>query len=298
MNSSFISKFTKPNLLPRIWNRLRSYFFLDQWIVLLGPAKGYKALSWENFKPLLPPLDRFWADPFLWEHEGKTYLFIEELIYEENRGTIACLTLDENMDVLSKQTVLERPYHLSYPFLFEYEGQLYMLPETGKNNGIELYRCRRFPDQWEFVKTLIDNVYAVDATLLERDGKWWLFVNIKEEGGSSWDTLYLYSADRPTSDQWTPHPLNPIVKDIHSARPAGHIFMDNGNLIRPSQDCSIRYGYALNFNRIVTLSQTEYAEEQAHFFAPPHKSRTLAVHTFNELCGLAAIDATQRRRKF
>ena len=173
-----------------------------------------------------------------------------------------------------------------------------MIPETGENNGVELYICVHFPDQWEFEKTLIDNVYAVDSTLVETKGKWWLFVNIQEEGGSTWDTLHLYYADHPLSDHWTPHPLNPIVKDIYSARPAGRIFLHEGVLIRPSQDCSMRYGYATNFNRINTLTETQYAETLEQTFKPPDKSRILATHTFNDVAGLTAIDAKQRRRRF
>jgi hypothetical protein len=298
MKSSFISKLTKPHLWFRIQKIIRSYFFLDQWIVLIAPSTGYKSLSWTNFKSFVPPFDRFWADPFIWIHENKYFIFIEELFYSTRRGHIICLTLDKEMNLLSNQVVLERPYHLSYPFLIEYEGQLYMIPETGENNGVELYRCTYFPNQWEFEKTLINDVYAVDATLLKTQGKWWLFANIKEKGGSTWDTLHLYYADHPLSSQWTPHPRNPIVKDIHSARPAGRIFSDNGRLIRPSQDCSVRYGYAINFNQIITLTETDYVETCERTFKPPVKGRILATHTFNDVAGMMAIDAIVRRRKF
>jgi hypothetical protein len=299
MNPSLISRLTKPHLFHRIVKRIASYFFLNQWIVLAAPSNsGYKSLAWSDFTPLLPPLDRFWADPFIWVHENMYYVFIEELPYSTWSGHISCLTLDRDMNILSNQIVLERPYHLSYPFLFEHEKQLYMIPETGENNGIELYRCTRFPDQWEFEKTLIDGVAAFDATLLEAQGKWWLFANVQEEGGSDWDTLYLYYSDHPLSDKWTPHPLNPIVKNINSARPAGRIFSHNGNLIRPSQDCSVRYGYATNFNRITILTESDYAETCEQTFKPPNKSGILATHTFNEIAGLTVIDAKKRRRKF
>ena len=294
---SFISRLTKPHLFERILKKIGSYFFINQWIILIAPNTGYKSLAWLDFKPLIPPLDRFWADPFIWVHEDISYLFIEELLYATQRGRIACLTLNEEMNIRSNQVVLERPYHLSYPFLFNHEGQLFMIPETRENNGVELYRCTHFPDQWEFEKTLISNVHAVDATLVKAQDKWWLFTNM-EEDGSTWDTLHLYYADHPLSDQWTPHPLNPIVKDIHSARPAGRIFLENGSLIRPSQDCSVRYGYALNFNRIVSLTETDYTEICEQSFKPPQKGDILAVHTFNNAAGLTAIDAKQRRRKF
>jgi len=298
MHHHLLSSLVRPNLLQRIWKKIRSLFILDQWIILIAPSTGYKFLSWSDFKPIIPPFDRFWADPFVWMHDDRYYIFIEEVLYSTYRGRIVCLALDKDMNILSNQVVLERPYHLSYPFLFKHEGQLYMVPETKENNGVELYRCTHFPDQWEFVKTLIDNVRARDATLLEASGKWWLFTNIQETGGLSWDNLHLYYTDRPISGQWTPHPHNPIVKDIHSARPAGRIFSYDNTLIRPSQDCSVRYGYAINFNRIATLTETDYVETTERAFKPPDKGRFLATHTFNEMAGLTAIDAIHRWHKY
>ena len=173
-----------------------------------------------------------------------------------------------------------------------------MLPETAQNRTLEVYRCVRFPDQWEFVKTLMDDIYAVDATLFEYENKWWLFVNVKNEGGSSLDALHLFFGDDPLSNHWTPHPLNPIVCDIHSARPAGRIFLQDGKIIRPSQDNSRRYGYAIQFNRIVKLSETDYEEIIESAFEPPRRARILATHTFNRTNDLVVVDAVIRRLKF
>ncbi len=297
MNPSFISRLAKPNLLRRIWKKIRFYFVVDQWIVLIARSSGYKSLAWSNFRPLIPPIDRYWADPFVWFHEDKHYVFIEEVLYSTHRGRIICLTLDNNLNIRSNQIVLERPYHLSYPFLFEYEGQLYMVPETSKNNGVELYRCTHFPDQWEFVKTLLNNVNALDVTLLKANGKWWLFTYIPT-AGSKWDTLHLYYADHPLSAQWTAHPRNPIVRDIHSARPAGRIFSDNGNLIRPAQDCSVRYGHAISFNKIIALTETEYSETEVQTFKPMPKNSFHATHTYNHMAGVTVIDAILHRRRY
>ena len=260
-------------------------------------SENESAPTWNNFKPIKFPADRDWADPFLWVHEGKHYLFIEEKPYSTNIGRIVCITLDENMKVTSRQVVLERPYHLSYPFLFDYKGQLYMVPESMANNAIELYKCTDFPYKWEFVKTLMANVQAVDATLLEKDGKWWLFANVEENGGPGWESLHLYIADNPLSDQWAPHPKNPIVKDVHTARPAGNFLFHGGDLIRPSQDCSVRYGYATNFNRVTVLNETDYAETCINTFKPPSNKNVFATHTWNEKEGLFVIDAKILRRR-
>ena len=289
----------KPRIVPRLWKRILSYFYFEQWAILASTKSvGYKDVSWKNFKLIAHPADRDWADPFIWVQNGKYFIFIEEKPYSTKIGRIICLALDENMDVLSSHIVLEKPFHLSYPYLFEYKEQLYMVPETKDNRTIDLYRCTNFPYHWEFARNLLSDVEAVDASLIEKDGKWWLFANIVNDKGVSWDTLHLYMAPHPLADEWVAHPKNPIIKDIHSARPAGRIFLDNGNLIRPSQDCSVRYGYATNFNRIVTLDETDYSEVCEKTFMPPKIGNILGTHTYNSMNGFTLIDAKQLRRKF
>ena len=275
-----------------------SWFFLDQWVILTARGLGMDSLEWSNFKALIPPPDRYWADPFVIVREDRYYVFIEEKMYQTGLGHIACLQLEANGDLISNQTIIERSYHLSYPFLFEYQDQLYMLPETAQNRTVELYRCAHFPDKWEFVQNLMQDVYAVDATLFEHENKWWLFANIKQsDDSSSLDQLFLFWADNPLSQNWNPHPSNPVVNDAHTARPAGYIFFQNGSLIRPSQDNAVRYGKALNFNRITKLSKTEYEEVPEVKFEPPRGTKILATHTFNKAGEMTVIDAVFRRRK-
>ncbi len=289
---------------PSLWQRLSrkidktvaAPFFIDQWIILVGPRTEYRALDWKAMRPLIPPKDRYWGDPFVIQRGDCHYVFIEEKLYATGLGRIACLTLDAQGSMIAQQVVLERPYHLSYPFVFEHEGELYMIPESAANQTVELYRCSHFPDRWEFVKNLLRDLYAVDTTLLEHDGICWLFTNVKAPKGSSLDALYLYHAPDLLSDAWQPHPRNPVVRDIRSARPGGRIIMEAGQLIRPSQDSSRRYGYALKFNRITALSETDYAEVTEAAFTPAH-SEYLATHTFDQSSELTVIDAVLRRRK-
>ncbi len=294
---NYISKIRKPHLTQRLWKRFRSYFYFEQWILLIASNVSIANPSWDNFTRIIPPTDRIWADPFIWIKGGYIYIFYEEQPLDTRRGRICCLTLDNHLVIIENKPVLEQPYHLSYPFLFEYNNVLYMLPETGENRTIEIYRCVQFPGQWEKVKNLMTDIYAVDSTLLQAHGKWWMFTNIAVEGGSTWDALYLFYADQPLSERWTPHPLNPIVKDIRSARPAGKIFLDPRGLIRPSQDCSMTYGYAINFNQIIQINETEYTEILAWRFQPGPKD-ILGTHTWNLNGDLCLIDAKIPRLKF
>ncbi len=290
----------QPTFIQRVVRKLdktlASLFFIDQWVIMTARDPDYARLQWAGLRPLMPELDRYWGDPFVIRRESRYYVFVEEKVYAAGLGHISCLTLDDSGRLLSNQIVLQRPYHLSYPFLFEHGGRLMMMPETAGNQTVEVYRCVHFPDQWEFVKTLMSGIYAVDASLLEHRQKFWLFVNIKERGSSSLNSLHLFFADDPLDDRWRPHPRNPIVRDIRSARPAGCIFTRDGQLIRPSQDSSRRYGGALKFNRITRLDEEEYQETTVSTFEPPG-GKIRATHTFNQVEGLMVIDAVIRRRK-
>ena len=164
----------QPSLLQRVMRRLdktlASAFFIDQWVILTARRADYRDLHWEDFTPLMPEKDRYWGDPFVLRRNGRHFVFVEEKMYATGRGHIACLELDEEGALISQQVVLERDYHLSYPFIFEGDAELYMIPETAANRTVELYRCEQFPDRWGLVKVLLRDVYAVDATLLEADG--------------------------------------------------------------------------------------------------------------------------------
>lgn len=298
---------TNNEALKGVWNivftklkvKLSGYFFFEQWVLLYKINKEHKvSKSIFRFKKILPPKDRFWADPFIIERNNKYYVYLEELIFSENKGTICLMEIDQEGNYTTPQIILEKNYHLSYPFIIEDDNDLYMIPETAQNNTIELYKCTAFPDKWELVKILMDNVYAVDSTILKKDGKYWLFCNIKEnKGASSFDELFLFYSDTLVSDEWVPHPMNPIVSDVKSARPAGNLFMENDRLFRPAQNCSKRYGYGMKIKEIITLNENNYKEIEVQSIYPNWEKNALGTHTFNCSGRLTIMDASLKRRR-
>lgn len=173
-----------------------------------------------------------------------------------------------------------------------------MLPETAQNGTIELYRATRFPWRWELEKVLMNNVFATDTTLLQHNGKWWLFSSMREnDAAASKEQLFLYFADDLFSDSWTPHPANPVISDHGSARPAGKIYRDGQDLIRPSQNCVPQYGYSIKLNRINTLTETAYQETLLHELTPSWNIRIILTHTLNFTHGLTVSDAERARPK-
>jgi len=280
--------------LQEMWRHRR---YIDQWMLLYDIRPTLSSSLW-RYKKILPPMDRFWADPHVIERNGHYYIFIEELLYKSNKVHISVIKMDKSGKYESPHIVLERPYHLSYPFIFEYEGQLYMVPESAQNNTIELYRCTDFPGKWEFVHNLMEGVKAYDATLSFHEGRWWMFVNMVEvQGASSWDELFVFSADSPLSQSWTPHLKNPVVSDCKRARPAGATFVVDGQLYRPSQNCSVKYGYGFNFGKVEQLDDHGFSEHLVTQVTPSWSPDIVATHTYSRCGDLHVIDAQLRRKK-
>lgn len=272
--------------------------FHDQWILLYCRG-ATMATNLRRFQKLIPPRDRFWADPFVIRRGDSHYIFLEELPFATNKGHISVIRLHRDGRADPPIKVLERPFHLSYPFLFETEGKLYMIPDTLANRTIELYECVEFPLRWEHRANLMENVDAVDVTLLRREGKWWLFcAMIEHPGAATEDELFLFYADDLFSGRWTAHARNPIVSDVRRARPAGQLFELNGELFRPSQNSARYYGYGFNINKVVTLSATAYAETLVTAVKPEWDPRIRGTHTYNFADGLTVIDGLTYRNRY
>lgn len=280
------------NLPLRVYQKM---LFLEQWYLMFNLGRQLST-SFGEFRALVPPRDRFWADPHIVCVDDRYFIFVEEYRFTRRKGHIAVIEMDAEGHCKDAIPVLERPYHLSYPFVFNCDGQHYMVPESAQNHSIELYECLEFPTRWELKMSLMDGIDAVDTTLLHHAGKWWLFTAMADAKTSlPLARLYLFYADELLTNQWHPHPLNPIERDVRSGRPAGRIFAHAGQLMRPSQDCSRMYGYGFNLNAIVCLSETDYIETRVMEVRPDWDRKVLATHTFANEGQLTVIDAFVRK---
>jgi hypothetical protein len=260
----------------------------EQW-VLAFRRRG----SDDRFTIVDPPADRFYADPFLAEHDGRTFVFFEDYSYVERKGTLACAELGAS-GIGEPHTVLAGPDHLSYPSLFQWRGEWFMVPETGARRRVEIWRARRFPDEWALETVAFNGVDACDATLVEHDGRWWMFVTLCVDGGPRADEVSLFHAPTPLGP-WQPHRANPVVSDAAHARPAGAIYRDGDALIRPSQDARGGYGQAITLNRIDRLSPREYRETPIGSIKPTWHPRVVGTHTIARSSLFEVVDGRMLR---
>ena len=279
-------------------NRLHLLNWRDQWQIAYYFSDSPNEWQFERLRYLVPPKDRFWADPFAVEHEGRSFIFFEELPFKTEKGRIMAVEVRENGEAGEPQVALERPYHLSYPFIFDWNGSLYMMPETAANGTVEIYRCEAFPLQWRLHEIVLDGISAYDATLWRQNDRWWMFVNVAEPGADSTDELHLYWSTTPLGP-WTAHRGNPIISDVRCARPAGPLFSHDGNLYRPSQDCSLSYGHSVLINRVDVLHDDDYQETEVHRVSPGWRKDVLRVHTLGGSQRLRVMDyLVSRNQRF
>ena len=240
--------------------------------------------SAEGFREVPMPAGYNYADPFLVEDAGRHWLFYEEFS-DARKGTLACREIRDNSEPGEQMTVLDLPYHLSYPEVFRDRGEYFMLPETCDNNRVELYRARRFPDEWKLEAVLYPGVTVVDTTVFTLDGTWYFFTSSGYGGTES----FLFWSDR-LDGKWNYHPANPISSDVRSGRGAGNLFYRGEVLIRPTQDCSVHYGYGMTWNRVKRLSRSEFEEETLQHIAPTWRRGLIKTHTFNTTSRYDVID--------
>ena len=233
---------------------------------------------------------RFYADPFPIVWRERTFLFVEEFEHRRGKGVISAVEFGPQGPLGSPQPVLERPVHLSYPFVFERDGEVWMIPESGVAGTVDLYRALDFPGSWKLETTLVSGVVASDATLAEWGGRWWMFATVRD-GGAFSDTLWLWSAP-DFRGPWKAHPRNPVLIDIASARPAGRMFARGGALYRPVQDCRGGYGAALGFARVDRLDEGGFAQTLETVVRPGSDWPGRRLHTYNAAGGFEFIDGS------
>lgn len=200
---------------------------------------------------------RFVADPFMVRRNGVWYMFFEVLNDKTEKGEIGLATSHNGLDFMYQQIVLAEAFHLSYPCIFEWNDEVYMVPETLGAASVCLYQAKSFPTGWTCLGQLRQGSYA-DPSIFRFDDKWWMFACSTPY---QHDELRLYFAEELLG-AWQEHPASPIVQsNRHDARPAGRVLTANGKLIRFSQDCTQRYGAQVRAFEISELTTRSYVEE-------------------------------------
>ena len=241
--------------------------------------------------PLAAPAGHYLADPFVVSRGDRDYCFVEDFDTGTGRGGISVyeLGLDSAMRI---GVAIDEPFHMSFPYLFEHDGALFMCPETSANRDVRVYRCVQFPLEWQLETILMSDISAVDTMLFERAGCWWMLTNIDPAlTGEICSELYLFSAGSPLATTWAPHARNPVLFDASFARNGG-MLIDGEQLFRVSQRQGFdRYGKGTQINQIIKLDDRDYEERCVGQIDPVFQKGLLGTHHLHSRGGITVFDS-------
>jgi len=197
------------------------------------------------------------ADPFMVFDNNKYYVFFEIYNWESKQGDIGYAMSDNGENWNYQNVVLDEEFHLSYPYIFTWQNEYYMIPESNEDLSVRLYKAKSFPEDWEYLGNLISGYHFIDPSIVYYNDMWWLFVASVPDDG----VVNLYYSD-DIMGKWSPHPMNPIIKlNKHFARPAGRLLSHNNKLYRLAQDGYIEYGQQVFAFEVKNISSEIYEEE-------------------------------------
>ena len=267
-------------LLPRLLSNILDKIF-DRHRRCWGVAYvtgDWRGLVMRRGRRIRNPPRRFLADPFVVRENDRDYCFVEDCDLATRKGSISVYRLGHD-GAERLGTAINEPFHLSFPYIFKYGSKTYMCPETCEAREIRLYECVAFPLDWKLSRVLMSDVAAVDSMIFEHGQVWWLFTNIEPvAGGDYCSQLSIFYADSPLSENWTPHPKNPIFVDSSRARNGGILF-DGDVIYRVAQKQGFNtYGKRASINKIVNLTKTDYREEEVRLIEPNFFDDISATH--------------------
>lgn len=206
------------------------------------------------------------ADPFLFVHKGRLFCFYEDLHFYHYLGVIKMTSTTDLVHWTKPVMITHEPdCHFSYPFVFEDNGEVYMMPETGGQHNIRLYKADNDDlTSFSLYKVIMqrtdipkDIVYDfADSCIYKKDNIYYLLTSTMNTQSYF---LHLYTS-KQLEGPYEIHPCTPVVSNSKFGRCAGSILEHDGHLYRFAQDCSEAYGKQVHLLEIDEITPTQYME--------------------------------------
>jgi len=192
------------------------------------------------------------ADPFLFTHNARLYLFYE-VKTDFGVGEIWAKSMNTEGEWENHGPVLKEKFHLSYPQVFSYKEKIWMIPEAASSGKVWLYSSESFPFQWRRSRVLIEEP-LVDPSLLIREDGLYLLGTTRDSELKLFHSNELHNSFRDTGIT--------VTKDRTVSRNAGAPLLLRGmGVYRVAQDCKESYGQNISILKINKISSLEYSEE-------------------------------------
>ncbi len=283
----------KLNLFSKLFLKKYIYKKKQKWFVNYS-RNNFDELDLENSIQIKNLEDRYFADPFVISKNEKNFIFVEDFSYKNNKGSISVIEIDKEENQKIYEKIIDENFHMSFPFVFNFENNYYMIPETSATNSIRLYKCTQFPNKWEYCYDLISNINCADTIIVKCDEYYFLLTSSSYYDDFS-SKLDIYFSESPISKTWKPHQSNPIFFDVKNGRNGGIIFQKN-NTYRVSQNYGInkfgdnQYGREFSINNIKTLNLENFKQSYVTTIKPNFKKNLLGTHHMNGINNFTVFD--------
>jgi hypothetical protein len=278
------------NLVNKVFNSIIGE--KDKWSVHY--VKGnYDKVSMRKATKIKNPKGRFFADPFIVSYNNKDIIFLEDYSYKEKKAVISAVEILSNKEYNFLGSVIKEDFHLSYPYVFEFENELYMIPESSGDKSIRLYKCLNFPLNWEYQYNLISNIDAVDTTMHFINGKYWLLTNSNHNTTEHNSILECYYADSPLSKQWHAHTRNPILFQ-NGGRNGGYVLSKKKNFLISQKYGYDRYGKSLEIKEIKKITEKDFEINKVMDVNPNFDSKFIGLHHLSSNQAYTCFDTLKR----
>lgn len=263
-------------------------FKSDKKKLIFSKIKNKKILK--NINVFKPPKDEFWADPFYFNYKNKKYIFFEKFFKKKNKGIISVFLTKDNK-ILKTYDILEKKYHLSYPFIFKHNNRIYLIPESYQAKKMQIYICKKFPSKWKLLKNHFTDEIIGDPTFFKYNNSLWFFINKTDKKLNNLNKkLFLYKMSNDLT-KIIPHKKNPVKNSFYGGRSAGGIIKIKGSIIRPGQiQRNNNYGYGIVFFKIIKLSLNTFQERKISSMTPEIFENAKGVHHISNFGNNFVVD--------
>ena len=261
-----------------------------EWNIAYIRSNWKKNFNENKINKIINPKNRWFGDPFVIKKKNLHYIFFEDYSLKSKKGSISCIKINQKNKSKYFKEIVKETFHLSFPFVFYYNKNYFMIPESSKNNSVRIYKCVRFPNKWKFVKKIIKNVDLVDPIVFKWKSNWILAAS-KAKNEFLYNKLCVYVAKNPLSTNWKPLKSNPIIESNILGRNAGLIKESNKEIYRISQAyLPGNYGAFISVNKILNILKDGYNERTIRKIFPTHKKNIKGIHTLNYVKNFTVFD--------
>ena len=252
------------------------------------------------------PTYGYYADPFIWQHNGSNWLFVEEFQYAKDKGRLVVMELTDTLEPVSPRPLVSTRFygdfdcHASFPHIFAMNGETYMIPETCQRKSVDLYVCEQWPDRWRLERRLLFNLDAADTMVLWSGGLWWLVTSVRTATENR--HLEIFFTDNLLTGTLRAHPINSAClyadRRNGTGRNAGYLVQSCEHGIRRLMQKSTHfYGEGVAAMEVVALNTEDFEERVIGGIEQlPMVDETFSSHHVSRAGNLIAYDTRDRAR--